>query len=121
MPRLLRRSRENELVRFGPRLGTHRGDFRDVQRHEPSGHSRRILVLHRADGPRARADRRHTQPRPHADPYAGRHDQVTIGAVLLGSLAWAFIALGAAPVMSARAELLMMALSIGAFALVCRP
>jgi hypothetical protein len=44
-----------------------------------------------------------------------------ITAVLLGSLVWAFIALGAAPVMSARAELLIMALSIGAFALVCRP
>jgi len=46
---------------------------------------------------------------------------VTITAVLLGSLAWAFIALGAAPVMSARSELLIMALSIGAFALACKP
>ena len=46
---------------------------------------------------------------------------MTVAAVLLGMIAWAFLALGSAPVMSARAELLIMALSIGAFALACRP
>ena len=46
---------------------------------------------------------------------------MTVAAVLLGTIAWAFLALGSAPVMSARAELLIMALSIGAFALACRP
>ncbi|HWS68979.1 MAG TPA: hypothetical protein VN325_39930 [Steroidobacteraceae bacterium] len=37
---------------------------------------------------------------------------MTVAAVLLGMIAWAFLALGSAPVMSARAELLIMALSI---------
>jgi len=36
---------------------------------------------------------------------------MTVAAVLLGTIAWAFLALGSAPVMSARAELLIVALS----------